>query len=193
MLFRNNVLEGIRAGRITLAFRQWTRPTVKSGGSLRTPVGILAIESVEPVKPDKISDEDARRAGFNAREALLAELRKGKDGKLYRIAFHLSGPDPREALRQQTEIGPEELAAIRKRLAALDESSKTGAWTTAALQLIGECEGQTAGNISESLGIMKPTVKRKIRQLKELGLTESLQSGYRLSERGHVVHKRLSE
>jgi hypothetical protein len=78
MLFRNNVLEGIRAGRITLAFRQWTRPTVKSGGSLRTPVGILAIKSVEPFKPDKISDEDARRAGFNARAALLAELRKGR-------------------------------------------------------------------------------------------------------------------
>ncbi|MDD7970638.1 hypothetical protein [Roseinatronobacter alkalisoli] len=193
MLFRNNVLEEIKTGRITLAFRQWTRPTVKSDGSLRTPVGILAIESVETVRPDEISDEDAGRAGFNDRKALLAELRKGKGGELYRIAFHLSGPDPREALQQQTDIGVEELAAIRKRLAVLDENSRTGAWTTTALQLIGEYAGQTAGNISESLGITKPTVKRKIRQLKELGLTESLQSGYRLSERGHVVHNRLSD
>ena len=105
MLFRNNVLEGIRAGRITLAFRQWTRPTVKSGGSLRTPVGILAIKSVEPVKPDKISDEDARRAGFNAREALLAELRKGKDGELYRIAFTFLARTPAKLCGNRLRLG----------------------------------------------------------------------------------------
>ena len=191
MLFKNQVLDGIKAGKITLAFRCWTKPTVRAGGSLRTGVGVLAIKDIAVIKLDEISGEEAQRAGFDTREALLAELRKGRDGTLYRIEFHLSGPDPRGALRQNNQLGAEELAALRVRLAALDQNSRSGAWTAKTLHLIGARDGRTAGEIAESLGIEKPTVKRKIRLLKELGLTESLQSGYRLSDRGRVIHKGL--
>lgn len=191
MLFKKWVLDGIKSGRITHAFRFWTKPTVRVGGSLRTAIGILAIEKVEAIKLDEISDEDASRAGFDTREALLDELQKGRDGTLYRIAFRLSGPDPREALRQQTHLGAEELAVLGRRLVALDQNSQSGAWTAKTLHLIGGRDGRTAGEIAESLGIEKPTVKRKIRQLRELGLTENLRSGYKLSERGRVVHKWL--
>ena len=192
MLFKNWVLDGIRAGKITLAFRCWTRPTVRAGSSLRTPIGILAIEDVEAIELDEISREDARRAGFDTPEALLAELRKRRDGILYRIRFHVAGPDPREALRQNDRLDVEDLAGLRDRLAALDRNSRSGPWTAEALRLIGERDGRTAGEVAERLGIEKPAVKRKIRQLKELGLTESLPSGYRLSDRGRVVHKGLS-
>jgi len=37
-----------------------------------------------------------------------------------------------------------------------------------------------------------PLFKRRVRQLKELGLTESLEVGYRLSPRGRAVLDRLS-
>ena len=36
-----------------------------------------------------------------------------------------------------------------------------------------------------------PPFKRRVRQLKELGLTESLEVGYRLSPRGRAVLDRL--
>lgn len=192
MLFKKAVLDGIKAGRVTVAFRCWTKPTVRAGGALRTPVGVLAIEQVEPVEPDDILEEDAGRAGFDSREALLVELRKGRAGTLYRIGFHLAGPDPREALRRNDRLDADDFAALRERLAALDTSSRSGPWTADTLRRIGERDGRTAGEIADSLGIDKPTVKRKIRLLKELGLTESLPSGYRLSERGRVVHERLS-
>lgn len=191
MLFRNRVLDGIRVGRITLAFRRWTRPTVRAGGTLRTPVGVLAIEGVEVIEPDDISEQDAQSAGFDTREALLAELRKGRDGSLYRIRFHLAGPDPREALRKDDRLDPDDLATLFGQLTTLDKNSRSGPWIADALRLIGKREGRTAGEIAECLGIGKPAVKRKIRQLKELGLTESLQSGYRLSDRGRVVCKNL--
>lgn len=191
MLFKSRVLDGIKAGRITLAFRRWTKPTVRAGGTLRAPVGVLAIEGVEAIGPDDISGEDARRAGFDTREALLADLRKGHDGTLYQIRFHVAGPDPREALRQNDRLDADDLAGQLDRLAALDRNSRSGPWTAEALRLIGERDGRTAGEIAERLGIEKPAVKRKIRQLKELGLTESLPSGYRLSDRGRVVRKAL--
>ena len=37
----------------------------------------------------------------------------------------------------------------------------------------------------------RASFKRDVRKLKELGLTESLQPGYRLSPRGRAVLKRL--
>ena len=45
MLFRLDELRRIGEGEITVAFRRWRRPTVKAGGTLRTKVGVLAIES----------------------------------------------------------------------------------------------------------------------------------------------------
>lgn len=50
--------------------------------------------------------------------------------------------------------------------------------------MIGETDGCTAGKLAAELGIEKMALKRRIRQLKELGLTQSLQTGYRLSARG---------
>lgn len=193
MLFKKHVIDGIAAGRITLAFRYWTRPTVRAGGSLRTPIGILAIESVDAIESDEISEQDARCAGFDTRKALAAELRKGRGGTLYRIRFHVAGPDPRAALRQNDRLDVDELTSLHDRLAALDTNSRSGPWTFKTLHLIGEYDGRTAGEIADCLGIEKLTVKRKIRQLKELGLTESLPSGYRLSERGRAVRQGLSQ
>jgi DNA-binding MarR family transcriptional regulator len=189
MLFKSRVLDGVKAGRITLAFRCWTKPTVRAGSTLRTPIGVLAIEGVEAIGPDDISGEDARRAGFDTREALLADLRKGRNGTLYRISFRVAGPDLRESLRQNDRLDADELASLLVQLAALDKNSRSGPWTGEALRLIGERDGKSAGEVAARLGIEKPNVKRKIRQLKELGLTESLQSGYRLSERGRFLEQ----
>ncbi|MDF2810846.1 MAG: hypothetical protein K0S56_1877 [Microvirga sp.] len=190
MLFKKRVLDRIKTRDVTLAFRRWTRPTVRSGGSLRTAIGVLAIDNVVAVEPKDISGEEARRAGYVSRGALLADLGDG-DGRFYRIEFHLAGPDPREILRQDDHLGVEELSELQDRLAALDQKSRAGPWTVKALRMIAEQDGRTAGEIAANLGIEMPALKRKIGQLKELGLTESLQSGYGLSKRGQMVHSKL--
>jgi hypothetical protein len=74
MLFRQNGLDGIRDGRITLAFRRWRRATVKTGGTLMLPIGQLQIVEVREIAESAITEEDARRAGHASREALLQEL-----------------------------------------------------------------------------------------------------------------------
>ena len=66
MLLKQRVLNGIADGSITLAFRRWKRPTVKAGGSLRTVIGVLAIESVDEVDENRISKQDAKRAGYES-------------------------------------------------------------------------------------------------------------------------------
>jgi hypothetical protein len=76
MLIKREHLEGIKAGRISLAFRRWRRATVRPGGKLQTAVGELAIDAVDVVTAEVITDIDARAAGFASRKELLAALRR---------------------------------------------------------------------------------------------------------------------
>jgi len=184
MVFRQEVLRRIAEGDVTLAFRRWRRPTVKAGGTLRTRVGVLAIVSVEPVDEDQVTDAEARRAGAADRGALLAGLRT--EGRLYRVEFRLAGPDPRIALRERSDISPEERAEVDARLARLDAASRHGPWTAAVLGLIAERPGTRAPDLAASLGRETAPFKADVRKLKELGLTESLEVGYRLSPRGRA-------
>lgn len=182
MLFRASMLEGIRSGKVTLAFRRWSRPTVRTGGTLRTVAGVLAIESVSLIEADSITQAEARKAGFGTAAALLLELGRS-DEPLYRIAFHLSGPDPRMALRERSDLGDEELAQLGLKLSRMDTPSP---WTLRTLRLLAEREGVAAREIAEAAGVDRDTLKARIRRLKELGLTESLTLGYRLSPRGRA-------
>jgi predicted transcriptional regulator len=183
MLFNARALEGIAAGEIDLAFRRWKRPTVKAGGTLRTRAGVIAIDAVEPTSERRIRAEEARRAGFASRAELLRSLRP--QGRLYRIEFRRVGDDPRVALRQRAEIGESERAVLAARLERMDEA-RGEAWTRRLLKLIAEHPETLAADLAASLGMEKAPFKRDVRKLKELGLTESLMVGYRLSPRGRA-------
>ena len=191
MLIRNTHLKGIAAGKVTLAFRRWRSPTVKAGGTLRTAIGVLAIEAVDRVREAQITTADAEAAGYASRQSLLGELQRRSDGELYRIRLRLSGADPRIRLRQQAALTADELARVQNKLDRLDGHSKHGAWTGDVLRAVATHPGLRAADLAEHLGFEKPWLKAIIRKLKELGLTESLEIGYRLSPRGRSVLARL--
>jgi hypothetical protein len=184
MLLRHDVLRRIEAGEVTLAFRRWRRPTVKAGGRLRTAVGVLAIESVEVVDPEAVTDADARRAGRADRATLLEDV--PGTGLLYRVALRWAGPDPRIALRERADMSPAERGELDRRLARLDAASRHGPWTAQVLRLIADRPATRAPDLAQQLGRETAPFKRDVRKLKELGLTESLEVGYRLSPRGRA-------
>lgn len=191
MLFQRHILDGIAAGTITCAFRRWQRPTVRSGGTLKTAVGVLRITGVEPIAVEDISDRDARRAGSADAEAVLGTLRSDKGGTLYRISFRLDGPDPRIGLRANDKLDGAARADVSARLERLDRRP-SGPWTHDHLRLIGDHPGVLAATLAKDIGRERDAFKRDIRKLKELGLTESLEVGYRISPRGRAVLKHLS-
>ena len=186
MLLKRETLEGIAEGRITLAFRRWKRPTVRAGGELRTAIGVLAIDAVDRIEEADITDDAARLAGYPARADLLADLNRRPDGRLYRVALHRAGDDPRAALREQAALDNDAIATIAARLARFDRSSRHGPWTEVVLRLIAVSPGVRAPDLAASLGRATQPFKRDVRKLKELGLTESLEVGYRLSLRGRA-------
>ena len=189
MLFAQRDWDGLADGSITVAFRRWRRPSVKAGGTLVTRAGLLAIDSVEPIEPEAITDEDARRAGRASRAEVLAELSGRTDGRLTRIAFHHAGADPRIALRERAQLDDAERACLRARLARLDAASAAGPWTARVLDAIAEHPGRRAADLAADLGYERAWLKPNVRKLKALGLTESLEVGYRLSPRGEAFRR----
>ena len=186
MLFRHDILKGIAEGRVTLAFRRWRRASPADGSTLRSPVGLLRLERVTAVDEGDISPEDVRRTGMTVDE-LRASI--AGDGTLLRIELRLAGDDPRIALRERLPQHAE-LEAIVARLARMD-SAGSAAWTTRYLQLIADQPGIVSHVLARQVSADVVRFKRRVRQLKELGLTESLEVGYRLSTRGRAVLQRL--
>lgn len=184
MLLKRDVLDGIAAGSISLVFRRWRRPSVKAGGSLTTAIGMLAIDDVAEMSADEIDDASARRAGQVSAEALRAQLAERGEGSVYRIAVRLASADPRIALREDDRLDEKDLAAIEARLARFD---RTEAWTRQALALIAAHPGRRAAELAEAMRLDTQVFKTRVRKLKGLGLTESLETGYRLSPRGRVL------
>ena len=185
MILRQKSLDGVRDGTITLAFRRWRRPTVRTGGTLLTGAGQLEIESVEPIAIERITAGDARRAGYASRDALVAELNERADGDVYRIAFGALRADPRIELRATTP-NESDLEDLRIRLDRIDERSDVGAWTRPVLELIRDNPGLRAAELCVLAGQPKLDFKTNVRKLKALGLTESLEVGYRLAPRGEA-------
>ena len=187
MLFRNHFLQGIRRGEVTLAFRRWRRPSVRSGGTLKTAIGVVRIGAVRQVPESSITTRDARAAGYESISELRAELDRRLAGSIYRIEVSYAGDDPRIALRNQDRLTTLDLVEIRRRLERLDRASRHGPWTVATLRLVGAEPGVRAGDLATRVGQEKEKFKRDVRKLKNLGLTESLETGYRLSPRGRSV------
>jgi hypothetical protein len=190
MLINLATLEGIAAGNIDLAFRRWTYARVKPGTRLRTRIGVLEVQAVEVVTVRRLTAEDARRAGFATRAELIAVL-KGRRGAIHRVTLRYAGDDPRVALREDDHLDDATLAELRERLDHFDAVSRHGPWTRAVLRCIAERPSVHAADLAASFGREKLSFKRDVRKLKELGLTESLRPGYRLSRRGRAALERL--
>lgn len=167
MLFTAAVLKGIAAGRITLAFRRWLSPRVRAGSRHLSPIGLIEIVSISPART--IRPADARRAGYETLDALRRELDR-RPGVVYRIDVRPAGPDPRIALRRRTSVGPGDAPA-----------------DLPLLKLIAKRPAVRAADLAAELGRAKEKLKRDVRRLKSLGLTESLGTGYRLSPRGRAI------
>ena len=177
MLFDRRAIEGLADGSITVAFRRWDVPRVRPGSRMRTPAGVVEVTSID--EAGSVSDEDARAAGY----ASAAEVVDRGPGRLYRIGLRLAGPDPRVALREAADLDDGDRAELGAALWRMDRVAETP-WTGAFLRLIADNEAVRAADLAARVGLPRDVFKRRVRRLKELGLTESLEVGYRLSPRG---------
>ncbi len=187
MQFTTRNSEAIRAGDVSVTFRNWRRPHAKVGGVYRLrPDGAIRVTGVRAVRLSEVSAADAARAGFEDVAALARFLKLPATAEVTRVDFQLTDE---AALRRPPVLTAEEALA---RLAATDRRSGTP-WTAAVLALIAAHPATLAAKLAVALGWETPRLKANVRKLKALGLTESLQTGYRLTELGARVTGRLAD
>lgn len=185
MLFSADTWPGLGAGTVTRTFRTWRTLQVRVGGRYRVGGMLLEVDGVRRVPVAKLTAADARAAGSPDRAALLRRLRTD-DTMVWRIDLHYVGPDDRIALRSDDMLSAAGEAALLTRLTRLDANARAP-WTRRTLELIEAHPATVSTVLAEQMGLARPDFKINVRKLKNLGLTESLDIGYRLSPRGQRV------
>jgi hypothetical protein len=90
--FSSELRDGVLSGEITVSFRLWRRPQVKTGGRYRVGTGLIEIETVEFVPFSSVTPADVRRSGevdldsFRQRAAHAGAI--AEDTMVYRLEFY---------------------------------------------------------------------------------------------------------
>lgn len=201
MRFTADAHPGLASGAITLTFRAWSQPQAKVGGRYRAGPTTLLVDDIGQMRAGDITDEEARQAGAADRAEVVARLAKRPAGRyggpaverditvdtlVWRVAFHRVEDDPAPALGEQDDLSPDDVAHITRRLDRLDAAGPDGPWTSATLRLIAAQPAVVSTVLATELGREREPFKVDVRKLKRLGLTVSLDVGYRLSPRGEA-------
>ncbi|MFI2103827.1 hypothetical protein ACH436_11075 [Isoptericola sp. NPDC019693] len=185
MLLDARTLRGLADGTVTHTYRRWAVVRVRAGSTMRTRIGVVEVTAVDPVVLGSVDDDAARGAGFRSAATARAWIERRGEGDLYRVGLRLAGPDPRVALREDDDLDGAAVEQIRARLARMDRAAPEP-WTRAYLELVEARPAVVARTLAEGLSMERDPFKIRVRRLKELGLTESLDVGYRLSPRGRA-------
>lgn len=186
MLFNKPTLDGLVAGTVTATYRRWSTPRANPGSRFTTRAGVVEVSAVVAVpEPDEVrlTDADAHAAAFADVAALKKWTAKVGSGTLYRIDIRLAGPDPRVALRADAALSAADLGTLEAKLDRMDRAAPEP-WTRAVLRQIRDRPATVSTELAAAVGQPRDYYKIRVRRLKALGLTESLEIGYRLSPRG---------
>ncbi len=185
MLFTAATLRGLSEGTVNCTYRRWEVVRPKVGSRFTTSAGVVEVTSITAADEEQLTDQDAADAGFDSVAALVKWTSAKGRGDLYRIGIALVGPDPRVALRRSDELAPADLLALRARLERMDRAAEQP-WTHGTLRQIQQLPGVVSTDLAAEAGQERRAYKLRVRKLKALGLTESLERGYRLSPRGRA-------
>jgi hypothetical protein len=185
MLFTADTLRALAEGRVNCTFRRWELVRPKVGSRFTTTAGVVEVTSITPAQEEQLTEQDAADAGFDSVAALLKWTSAKGRGELYRIGIVLAGPDPRIELRRSDQLDPADVSALSTRLERMDRAAEQP-WTHNTLRQIQRLPGVVSTELAAEVGQERRAYKLRVRRLKALGLTESLQRGYRLSPRGQA-------
>lgn len=187
VLLNRTTAEGIADGTITLVLRRWDAPRAKVGGTQRTSTGTIHIDDIVEHPGDyRVSAAQARAAGYPDADTAQRDLNRRPARHTYVISVSYLAPDERPQLAADDALSDADVEAISARLDRWDAASGDGPWTRQYLMLIAANEAVRAPDLAARAGLDVPRFKRRVRQLKGLGLTISLDVGYRVSPRGRA-------
>jgi hypothetical protein len=190
MLFTAATLRGLTEDRVICTYRRWEVVRPKVGSRFTTAAGVIEVTSITAADEKQLTEQDAADAGFDSVTALVKWTSAKGQGDLYRVGIVLVGPDPRVALRDSDQLAAADVSALSARLRRMDRAAEQP-WTHSTLRQIQRQPGVVSTELATDAGQERRAYKLRVRRLKALGLTESLERGYRLSPRGQAYLGRL--
>ena len=184
MLFKKDDKARIVSGELTATLRTWKRSQASIGGQYNIPpYGAIEVSDIDEKPLEAIDAETLRRACYENIEAAADRLRIPPSQSVFVVSFRYLGKDlVKQPDTSQTDAG--DLVDIAAKLRRMDARTS---WTRETLTLIAAHPGTRAGDLAPEVNQDLATFKRNVRKLKTLGLTESLETGYRLSPRGRQL------
>ena len=186
VLFEQRFWEPIARGEVTVTFRRWKRRQALAGRRYRTGGGIIEVDAIEIVDESDIT-EPGRPCG-------PLPVRRGPRGGPPRHPRPRPLPDPvPHRRRARPPVAPRRVGrAERRRRRRARSPAPTARRGQPSRPLdrarrwscIARRPGVRAGDLADELGRERLPFKADVRKLKNLGLTISLDVGYRLSPRG---------
>lgn len=189
LMFRREDRERVANGEITVTYRLWKSPKVKSGKFYQTGFGTARVDDVQVIPAAMILRDDVRSTGCSSIAAireLAGEHTKTQvtdDTLLTRVEFTFLGDAPAPA----SIAAPANIDVTREKLARMDARSPHGPWTMCVLGLIGEAPQVPARVLAAQLDWERLDFKAHVRKLKALGLTISHEVGYELTDSGRRI------
>ena len=186
MLFQSRFHERIQRGEITRTVRVWKGPRVRFGGRYQLGSGAIVVDRIVEADMNALTPALARQCGFGSLIEMLKIAKHGEGERVFVIDFHYVDAPARA--RPDTSVDAATLAEVSAKLSAMDRRASRP-WTRKALELIAKNPGVRAGDLAASVRRDRQDFKSDVRKLKALGLTISLDVGYRLSKRGEAILK----
>jgi hypothetical protein len=165
--FTHDAHPAIADGSITVTFRAWKRAQVKVGGRYRIGPTTVEVSALAQVPASSVPEEQRRWLG--------------DADPVWRVDFHRVEPDP--------PAPPLPVETVLQRLTRMDRARP---WTRTVLELIRDRPAVVSTELAAAVGRERLAFKADVRKLKALGLTESLDVGYRLTPLGEQVLRTLS-
>ena len=93
MQFSPDLRDDVASGDITVSFRLWSRPKVKTGGRYTVGPVRIEVDSIDLVPFSSVTRGDVRRSGERDRESLRERAAHAgpidDDTLVYRVEFHV--------------------------------------------------------------------------------------------------------
>jgi hypothetical protein len=172
--------EDIKAGNITLTFRDWNTLNVQKNKIYKAyNLGLLRILDVGFMKLVDVTIDEVRKCGYNNLQEFRIGYEEGTKRKIdfrtdstVRVEFEYVGDDIENKKRLMGKITPMELYEVKQKILILEEKNGSP-WIVKTLHSLSQNGCQLSGDLEKLLKISSDNVRQKMRKLKELNLIYS--------------------
>ncbi len=181
--------EAIKAGTITLSFRDWDTLTVQINKLYRSyNLGLVKIIDVNFIKLAEITVDDIKKCGCRSIHQFKGEYEASAKRKVdfkaesaVMVEFEYVGEDIEDSKKLKGSVTPIELFEIKEKILNLEESCRPP-WIIKTLENLSARGSLFSRDLESLLKLPAVTVKQNMRKLKEMHLIYSNdKKGYSLT------------